>query len=146
MLKAQNGLATQKQLTLVATPQLPEHRQCFVDHQQVLQRVVGFGQLQLDVPAPVGVPVGVTQWGQVCWVGQATEGLSPAAQQEQQARLEAELSALEEHIRLGEAKLQNPTFLNKAPPKVVEGAKALLAANCTKRQELQLALKRLREA
>jgi len=59
--------------------------------------------------------------------------LDPAAER---ARLTKELDALAKHIGATEARLSNPTFAEKAPPAVVEGARRQLAEQLAKREEL----------
>jgi len=59
--------------------------------------------------------------------------LDPVAER---ARLTKELDALAKHITATEARLANPTFAEKAPPAVVEGARRQLAEQIAKREEL----------
>ena len=51
-------------------------------------------------------------------------------------RLTKELEKLAQHIAGTEARLSNPTFVGKAPPAVIEGAKKQLAELQAKRTEL----------
>jgi valyl-tRNA synthetase len=53
------------------------------------------------------------------------------------ARLNKELEKLTQHIASQEAKLANEAFVAKAPAKVIEGARAQLAENVAKREELK---------
>ncbi len=53
------------------------------------------------------------------------------------ARLTKELEKLIQHISSQEAKLSNESFTSKAPAKVIEGARAQLAENQAKRDELR---------
>jgi len=59
--------------------------------------------------------------------------LDPAAER---VRLTKELDVLAKHIAATEARLANPTFAEKAPPAVVEGARRQLAEQVAKREEL----------
>jgi valyl-tRNA synthetase len=52
-------------------------------------------------------------------------------------RLTKELEKLTQHIASQEAKLANEAFVAKAPAKVIEGARAQLAENVAKREELK---------
>ncbi|HNC23093.1 MAG TPA: valine--tRNA ligase [Opitutaceae bacterium] len=52
-------------------------------------------------------------------------------------RLTKELEALAKHIAGTEARLSNPSFVSKAPPAVLEGAKKQLADQQAKRTELE---------
>jgi len=54
----------------------------------------------------------------------------------ERARFSKELDALAKHIAATEARLANPTFAEKAPPAVVEGARRQLAEQVAKREEL----------
>ncbi|KXU34398.1 valine--tRNA ligase [Cephaloticoccus primus] len=54
----------------------------------------------------------------------------------EKARLSKELDALAKHIAGTEARLANPTFAQKAPPAVVEGARRQLAEQIARREEL----------
>ncbi|MBC9866767.1 MAG: valine--tRNA ligase [Opitutae bacterium] len=58
-------------------------------------------------------------------------------------RLEKELTKLHKAILAGEARLGNQAFLNKAPPRIVEGAKSKLADATAKKTELEKILARL---
>jgi len=52
-------------------------------------------------------------------------------------RLTKELEQLDKVIAGSEARLANEAFTSKAPPKVIEGARAQLAENQAKRDELR---------
>ncbi len=52
-------------------------------------------------------------------------------------RLNKELVRLEKQITGSEARLSDENFLNKAPEKVIQGAREQLATNKTKREEFQ---------
>ena len=58
-------------------------------------------------------------------------------------RLLKECEMLEKHIRAGESKLSNSTFLSKAPQSVIEGAQSQLDDARTKYNEIQRLLKHL---
>jgi valyl-tRNA synthetase len=52
-------------------------------------------------------------------------------------RLTKELEKIAQHIAGTEARLNNPTFVGKAPPAVIDGAKKQLADLKAKQTELQ---------
>jgi valyl-tRNA synthetase len=58
-------------------------------------------------------------------------------------RLSKELEKLTAHINATETRLSNSTFVDKAPPAVIEGAKKQLADQKAKRLELERLLKSL---
>jgi valyl-tRNA synthetase len=53
----------------------------------------------------------------------------------ERARLSRELEKLEKAVAAGESKLGNATFVAKAPPAILEGAKAQLAEARSRRDE-----------
>jgi len=61
----------------------------------------------------------------------------------EKARLTKELEKLSSHIAATETRLSNSTFVDKAPPAVIEGARKQLADQKTKKAELERLLKSL---
>ena len=66
--------------------------------------------------------------------------VDPAAEK---LRLTKELEKLTAHISATEARLSNSTFVDKAPPAVIEGARKQLAEQKAKKSELERLLKSL---
>jgi valyl-tRNA synthetase len=58
-------------------------------------------------------------------------------------RIRDELSQVEKLIQLNQQKLQNPNFTSRAPTKVIEGARELLAMHLKKQSELNVLLQNL---
>jgi valyl-tRNA synthetase len=61
----------------------------------------------------------------------------------ERTRVGAELAQIEKLIQLNQQKLQNPDFTSRAPDKIVEGARELLATHLKKQAELQKLLQNL---
>ena len=58
-------------------------------------------------------------------------------------RLTKELEKIDKVVAAGEAKLTNETFVSKAPPQILEGARKQLEEAKAKRDELSRMLKTL---
>ena len=54
----------------------------------------------------------------------------------EKARLTKEIEKIEKAVTAGEAKLSNETFVSKAPPQILEGARKQLQEAKAKRDEL----------
>jgi valyl-tRNA synthetase len=54
----------------------------------------------------------------------------------EKVRLAKEIEKIEKAVAAGEAKLSNETFVSKAPPQILEGARKQLTEAQTKRDEL----------
>ncbi|MDR0351970.1 MAG: hypothetical protein LBI02_00965 [Opitutaceae bacterium] len=94
-----------------------------------LARIIGAAAIERTAAAPAH-PAVVTPLGTLYLdTGAKTD---PAAER---ARLAKELAQLEKHIAATEARLANQAFTGKAPPAVIAGARAQLAAQQTKRAE-----------
>ena len=82
--------------------------------------------------------------GSVSALGTVYLDLSSAVDVEaEKERLSKELEKLTKAIQAGEGKLNNPSFVDKAPPQVVEGARKQLLETGARRDEIARLLKSL---
>ena len=135
-LKAEYQMGNNKNLTLFykAGPSASERIE---SHRHSLTRLIGVAEF---IPAPLDMDLPAA----VCDLATVYLDLSssPDAVAEKQ-RLKKELAKLHKAIRTGEGKLSNQAFLNKAPPRIVEGAKQNLVEATAKKNELEKILARL---
>ena len=129
-LKAEYNLATRKDVRFVvkgAPEWLPA--QC-----PVLALLVGAREVSLDpgYDAPKGTPAAVTPVGEVYL---PMEGLIDVAAE--RARLTKEIEKITVEVKKCDGKLGNASFVDRAPPEVVEQEKARLADWRTKLAQLQ---------
>ncbi len=97
-----------------------------------IKHLVGASNLIACDEAPEGAPAEVTRIGTIYL--DLTSAVDVVAEKE---RLNKELIRLEKQITGSEARLSDVNFLNKAPEKVIQGAREQLATNKTKREEFQ---------
>ncbi len=97
-----------------------------------IKHLVGVSNLIACDEAPEGAPAEVTRMGTIYL--DLTSAVDVVAEKE---RLNKELIRLEKQITGSEARLSDENFLNKAPEKVIQGAREQLATNKTKREEFQ---------
>ena len=100
--------------------------------------MVGAVSLKQSDEAPTGLPASVTPLG--TFFLDLSAGVDLDAERQ---RLNKEIESLKGIIRGIESKLNNKSFLDKAPPQVVEGARKQLEDNHMKLGETQDALKSL---
>jgi valyl-tRNA synthetase len=100
--------------------------------------MVGAAALRKADSAPSGLPATVTPLG--TFFLDLSAGVDIDAERK---RLTKESETLDKIIQGIEAKLGNSSFVDKAPPQVVEGAKKQLAENQSKLKETGEALKAL---
>jgi len=136
-LKAQRNLAARRDSHFWLTPADAEAEAFLRDTlpSGKLQRLTGAQTVELlplAAPAPEGAPAAVCAVGTLYLDLKGT--VDPAAER---ARLEKEIAKLEGILTGLNAKLSSPAFTEKAPAKVVEGARAQLAENTAKRDEYQ---------
>jgi len=96
-----------------------------------LKRMIGAAEIT-RAPVAHGATVCVTAHGSWNLVRQV-QG-DPAVER---ARLQKELDALDRHIAGTEARLNNPAFVSKAPPNVLDGARRQLAELQAKQAEVR---------
>ena len=100
--------------------------------------MVGAVALKQSDEAPTGLPASVTPLG--TFFLDLSAGVDLDAERQ---RLNKEIESLQGIIRGIESKLNNKSFVDKAPPQVVEGARKQLQDNVSKLGETQDALKSL---
>ena len=101
-------------------------------HVENIKHLVGASKLISCNEAPEGAPAEVTRMGTI-YLDLASAVDVPAEKE----RLNKELIRLEKQITGSEARLSDNNFLNKAPEKVIQGAREQLAINKTKRDDFQ---------
>ena len=119
-LKAETNLGSRKDVTFVvkgAIDWLPEET-------KVLGLLAGAGEILLDssYEAPKGTPAALTPVGEVYL---PMEGLIDV--EAERARLTKEIERIKIEVKKCEGKLGNASFVDRAPPEVVEQEKARLA-------------------
>ncbi|HCJ11823.1 MAG: valine--tRNA ligase [Verrucomicrobia bacterium GWF2_51_19] len=129
-LKADYNLANKKVAFFFDAKQPLPH-----DLIELLSASLGASSLSME-PAPEGSPSSVTTMGTLSFVLE----INTAAERE---RLLKEAAVLEKHILSGQSKLASPSFLQKAPPHVVDGAQAQLTDARNKYNEIQKLLSHL---
>ncbi|KXU35849.1 valine--tRNA ligase [Cephaloticoccus capnophilus] len=128
-LKAENGLSSPKK-TFFRLKVDAEQAAIVEPNIAKLLRLIGAAEITL-CESISGSASAVTALGTLAL--EFDESFDPAAER---ARLTKELDTLAKHIAATEARLANPTFAEKAPPAVVEGARRQLANQVAKRDEL----------
>lgn len=112
-LKAEHGLGTNKSVTLVLKPCQP----WVAEELQVLRILSGAAEIKLDgnYVASMGTPVALTELGEIYL---PLEGFIDL--EAEKFRLEKEWAKIEDELAKAHAKLQNPSFVDRAPASVVE--------------------------
>lgn len=136
-LKAEYNVAARRDVEFKVVPQGTGAAQLEA-HRDSLLKLIPAGALTVLDAAPEGLPAAVSGLGTFYL---ELEGLLDLDAERE--RLTKELAKLDKGLRAGEAKLQNRKFLDKAPPEVVEGARAQLEATRNRQQELMRLLKSL---
>ncbi|HVZ65919.1 MAG TPA: valine--tRNA ligase [Lacunisphaera sp.] len=129
-LKAEHGEASNKAAEFVVEAG-DAHWSVIEANLAKLQRMAGAAAITRGKIAP-NAPVTVTAFGTWSLVKQAKG--DPAAER---ARLTKEIETVTKHIAGTQARLANESFVSKAPPAVLEGAKKQLADLQAKQAELQ---------
>jgi valyl-tRNA synthetase len=108
---------------------------------KVLALLCGAGEISLDpsYEAPKGTPVALTPVGEIYL---PLEGLVDV--EAERSRLSKEIEKIQVEVKKCEAKLANPSFVDRAPPAVVEQEKARLAEWQAKLAQLGTMLEALR--
>jgi valyl-tRNA synthetase len=148
-LKAQQNQAAKKDARFHLEPKDPAAAALLTANLEKLRKLIGAAEIALvngeqgtgngeqgDSAAAGGVPTAATPTPLgTLHLELATAGdLDTAAERE---RLTRDLEKLEKQAVAGEAKLANPAFLAKAPPAILDGARAQLAATVAKRDEIR---------
>ncbi len=108
------------------------------DNADLVATLAGIGRLEQVAATPEGLPAAVTPLGSLYL--DLSSSIDVAAEK---ARLSKELEKLDNLVAVGEAKLNNPKFVDNAPPHVVEGARRQLAETTEKRDETRRILETL---
>jgi valyl-tRNA synthetase len=133
-LKAEGGVASRRDVRFVITADDAAWATIEANRAKLL-RMAGAAEI-LRRDRIDGISAAVTALG--------TLGLeldAPMDAGAERQRLAKELDALGRHIAATEARLANPSFVGKAPPAVLEGARSQLAGQRSKRAELERLLK-----
>lgn len=135
-LKAQFGLSANKsvQMTYVAAESSSEF---LAAYREMIMALVGMADLSVaKTPGKASV---VTVWGTFSL---ELAGMIDVDKEVQ--RIQKEIEQLKNGIRANESKLQNEDFVRKAPAKVIEGARKMLAENQLKLSNAEKILAGLR--
>jgi valyl-tRNA synthetase len=127
-MKAEQGEAANRQVAFVVEG--ADRQWATVEASMAkLKRMLGAGSITRGATTP-GAPVCITAHGSWTLLRQLRG--DPAAER---ARLTREIEALTRHIAGTEARLANVTFVSKAPPAVLEGARKQLGELQAKKAE-----------
>lgn len=129
-LKAQYGLATRRDVRVYVAGDAGS-RAVVTSDEDLLRRLIGAATIECGKVTPDGVPAAVGRMGTVALDLAASVDVAA-----ERRKLEAEAAKLDGVIAGTEARLGNPAFTDKAPAKVVEGARAQLAENRQRRNEI----------
>ena len=133
-LKAERNLSNNKQVEFFHLSD-EQGTKTIEENEAAILSMVGIAKLKNVDSAPAGLPATVTP------LGTFFLDLSAGVDLESECkRLTKEAQSLEGIIRGIEAKLNNASFVDKAPPQVVEGARTQLSDNQAKLKETQDAL------
>ena len=136
-LKAEHNLASRRDVKLFATASDADWAILSANLAKILRLCAAAEFTRRD--SVEGAPAAVTPLGTI-YLDLASTVDAGA----EKIRLAKELEKLAQHIAGTEARLSNPTFVGKAPPAVIEGAKKQLAELQAKRTELSRLLAALR--
>ena len=128
-LKAEHNLASRRDVKLFATASDADWAILSANLAKILRLCAAAEFTRRD--SVEGAPAAVTPLGTI-YLDLASTVDAGA----EKIRLAKELEKLAQHIAGTEARLSNPTFVGKAPPAVIEGAKKQLAELQAKRTEL----------
>lgn len=114
----------------------PNKNHAFLNDRTLLCRLLNIGAIEVVNNAPE-LPASVTDFGTI-YLEQPTASTSNNKEE-----ILSEISQLDKLIALNKQKLDNPTFVSKAPAKIVDGAKKLLQENIDKKKALEDILSKL---
>ncbi len=135
--KAEYNVASKRDVTLFVTPTDDSCATVIEANLDTIKRLAGAATIEL-VETVEDLP------GSVSALGTVYLDLSSAVDVEaEKERLSKELEKLTKAIQAGEGKLNNPSFVDKAPPQVVEGARKQLLETRARRDEIARLLKSL---
>jgi len=128
--KSANGQAGRRDSVVTLVPKDAASRALAESSRDKLFRLAGLAELRLAADTQ-GRPGEITEAGTVLL--EQSGQVDVAAER---ARLSRELEKLQKAVAAGESKLGNATFVSKAPPAILDGAKAQLAEAKARRDEL----------
>jgi len=135
--KAEYNVASKRDVTLFVTPTDDSCATVIEANLDTIKRLAGAATIEL-VETVENLP------GSVSALGTVYLDLSSVVDVEaEKERLSKELEKLTKAIQAGEGKLNNPSFVDKAPPQVVEGARKQLLETRARRDEIARLLKSL---
>ena len=135
--KAEYNVASKRDVTLFVTPTDDSCATVIEANLDTIKRLAGAATIEL-VEMVENLP------GSVSALGTVYLDLSSAVDVEaEKERLSKELEKLNKAIQAGEGKLNNPSFVEKAPAAVVEGAQKQLNETRSKREEVARLLESL---
>ena len=135
--KAEYNVASKRDVTLFVTPTDDSCATVIEANLDTIKRLAGAATIEL-VEMVENLP------GSVSALGTVYLDLSSAVDVEaEKERLSKELEKLTKAIQAGEGKLNNPSFVEKAPASVVEGAQKQLNETRSKREEVARLLESL---
>ncbi len=137
-LKSEYNVANRRDVRFVGLAEAAD-RAVLESHHETLLSLIPAGSINWVDTAPEGMPAAVTLLGTIYL--DLASAIDVAAEKE---RLSKELDKLEKGILAGRKKLENPGFVNNAPPAVVEGARKQLAETESRKAELHRLLASLR--
>lgn len=127
--KAEYNVASKRDVTLFVTPSEPSSLDVLQSNLDTIKKLAGAADIEFK-DLVENLP------GSVAALGTVYLDLSSAVDIEaERERLSKELVKLEKAIASGSGKLKNETFISKAPPQVVEGARKQLAETQAKFDE-----------
>ena len=130
-IKAEYNVGSKRDVTLFVTPTDEASAEVISRNLDTIKKLAGAASIELK-DSVENLP------GSVSALGTVYLDLSSAIDVEaEKERLSKELDKLQKAIKAGEGKLNNESFVSKAPPQVVEGAKKQLAETVAKRDETQ---------
>jgi valyl-tRNA synthetase len=134
-LKAESNKAASRDSVFYFRAEINEREALVRNEIAILQRIIGAKEINI-IPFNAEPPAGAVST--VVSLGYIYLDLAGSVDKDaERIRLGKELEKLTQHIASQEAKLANEAFVSKAPAKVIEGAKAQLAENVAKREELK---------
>jgi valyl-tRNA synthetase len=136
-LKAEYNVASRKDIPFFVLSETAREK-ILRAHAETILNLAQIESLEPVTDRPEGMPAGVTELGTVFL--DLAHSIDVAAERE---RLQKELAKLEKGIRAGEAKLNNPKFVDNAPEAVVAGARDQLAATQARYTEINQLLSSL---
>jgi valyl-tRNA synthetase len=139
-LKAEYNVASRKDVPFFVLSE-SDREEILRAHAETILNLAQIESLEPVKERPEGMPAGVTGLGTVFL--DLAHAIDVSAERE---RLEKELGKLEKGIQAGEAKLNNPKFVDNAPEAVVAGAREQLAATKARHAEINELLSSLPNA